>query len=447
MLAIIAGTRPELLKLASVFEILERENEKYLFIWTGQHYDYEMSRVFIEELSLPEPDITLNISHRGKELERTTEMVIHLYEVLVKKNVTLTASLGDTDSVLASALASAKAGIPYIHIESGYRSWDLTMPEEINRIIADHIAAFLIAPTELSYLNLVHEGISREYISLSGSPLIDVVKKISGSIELIGDRILDEFNLQRENYILVTIHRQENVDDTVNLRMILKALLELASNMKIVVPPHPRTRKRLYETGLYNTLANNANVIVTKPLNYTRFIGLLKNSYAVITDSGGVLEEAATYNVPVIIPRNTIEKPEIIDLGLGVLTGPYTHNIVKAFKSLVRVRERIVKEAKNKTNPFGNGNSGYKIYKEIHRIIEMKQHRMRKPDYRDNPLVKYVLIKRAQTYNNIYSGCTREDLYYYNHNGLPVTNKEEAEIIGSRLRCKVDTVWLREYLS
>ncbi len=445
MLAIIAGTRPELLKLASLFEILEEKGEEYLFIWTGQHYDYEMSRVFIEELSLPEPDITLDIPRNGEEVQRTTTMIIRLHNVLKNNRIEMTASLGDTDSVLASALASIKTRIPFVHIESGYRSWDLAMPEEINRIIADHIAAFLFAPTKLSFLNLVHEGISRNYISIVGSPLIDIVYKHDKIISNTGDRVLNDLGLERENYLLVTIHRQENVDDPTNLKMILKALLELSNQIKIIIPIHPRTKKRLHEARLYGLLVENKNIIVTKPLDYFRFIGLLRNSYATITDSGGVLEEATVYKVPVIIPRKTIEKPEILALGLGILTGPYTSNIIRAFDALTKVRSKVIENIMGKENPFGDGTSGYKIYNKILEIRDKQEYRTIQPDYRETPLVVYTLLKKTQY--STYNDCLREDLYYYNDKGVASTEIEEAETIVSRLRCRVDTIWLREYLS
>ncbi len=447
MLVITAGTRPELLKLASLFEIFEKKGEEYLFVWTGQHYDYEMSRVFIEELSLPEPDITLDIPRDEEEVQRTMTMIIRLYNVLKNNQGEMTASLGDTDSVIASALASTRARIPFVHIESGYRSWDLTMPEEINRIIADHIAAFLFAPTKLSFLNLIHEGIPRNYISIVGSPLIDIVYKYDKTISSIGDKTLSNFNLEKENYLLATIHRQENVDNLANLRMILKALLELSNKMKIIIPIHPRTKKRLHEAGLYGLLAENKNIIITKPLDYFRFIGLLRNSYATITDSGGVLEEATVYKVPVIIPRKTIEKPEILALGLGVLTGPYTSNIIRAFNALTKVRSKVIENIRGKENPFGNGTSGYKIYNRILEIRDKQEYRTISPDYRETPLVVYTLFKKTQTPYPMYNDCLREDLYYYNDKGVASTEIEEAETIVSRLRCKVDTIWLREYLS
>lgn len=326
-IATILGTRPEIIKLSSLIPLLENEFN-HIIIHTGQHYDYNMDTVFFEDLHLPRPKYTLNIgSHsHGKQtgliLEKTEE-------VLVKERPDLIIVEGDTNTTLAGALAAAKIHIPVLHVESGCRSFNRLMPEEINRIIVDHIANYLIAPDNESYQNLLREGISKEKVFLSGSTAFDAVVR-NGKLVNAAE-VLKKQGLEAGQFALVTLHRAENTDDVGRLQNVLDALNLLADRIKFVFPVHPRTLKMIKN----NYLRLNPAITLLEPLPYLHFLALLSSCRFCISDSGGIQEEALVFNVPCLIPREETEWVRLVDAGKNILIGTQKERMVSIVERLV----------------------------------------------------------------------------------------------------------------
>lgn len=309
-IATILGTRPEIIKLSPVIPIFEKEYN-HIIIHTGQHYSYNMDKVFFEDLELRKPDYTLNVGS-GTHAQQTGEMMIKIEEVLLKENPDLVVVQGDTNSTLAGALTASKLHITVAHVEAGCRSFENKMPEEINRILVDHCADILFAPDEIAFNNLIKEGISKDKIHLVGNTSIDAcirVLKLNQEENLNG-------SLKKYEYILVTLHRQENTELD-ELKGLIRALNIISRRMKILFPVHLRTRKIMDE----NKIKTSKNLILLNPLGYTDFIRLLLNSKFVMTDSGGIQEEAAVLDVPCLILRDNTEWMYLVDIGKNVLLG------------------------------------------------------------------------------------------------------------------------------
>ncbi|MBW6518668.1 MAG: UDP-N-acetylglucosamine 2-epimerase (non-hydrolyzing) [ANME-2 cluster archaeon] len=353
-LAIILGTRPEIIKMAPIITELQKRNEDFFQIHTGQHYSYEMDRIFFEELELPQPEFNLDVGS-GTHGTQTGKMLEGIEAVLQKEMPDIVLVQGDTNTVMAGALASVKLGIKVGHVEAGLRSFDRSMPEEINRIIADHISDYLFAPTEGSKKNLLKEGIPDEKIFVTGNTVVDAVYK---NLEL-SNRKMDVMNildLAKKDYILVTIHRQENVDKKDRFQGILQGLAEISSRNKvtIVYPIHPRTKKMIGMLHLQDELNKINNLIMCEPFGYLEFLQLEKNAKLIATDSGGIQEEACILGVPCITLRDNTERPETIETGANLLAGIEPLSIAKA------ANEMMVKRTSWK-NPFGDGNSSDRI--------------------------------------------------------------------------------------
>jgi len=360
-----ASTRPEIIKLAPVIRELESKKIDYIFAATGQHYSYELFKEFIEELGLREPDYNLEIGS-GTNAEQTANALIGIEKLLEKEKPTVVITEGDTNSVLSTALASAKLRIPVAHVEAGLRSFDNTMPEEINRRLTDHCSEILFAPTEKSALNLINEGISPEKIFVVGNTIVDAVFQ---NLKIAEKRKLKLQEKLPKNFALLTLHRQENVDNEKRLKEILEALSGL--KIKILFPVHPRTEKNIKRFGL-NKYFNKSNFILTQPLGYLDFLFLLKKAFAVFTDSGGVQEEAIVVKTPCVTLRYNTERPETIEAGGNILAAEKSE-IINAFKLLSSEKTR--RKMKAAKNPFGDGKSGariVKIIKELHRKNKLK---------------------------------------------------------------------------
>jgi UDP-N-acetylglucosamine 2-epimerase (non-hydrolysing) len=251
---IIGGTRPEAIKLAPVIWGLEEAGVEYVFVWSGQHYDYEMSRVFFEELKLPEPALDLGVGS-GTHAEQTAKAMLEIENAVKKLNPSVVVAEGDTNTVAAAALASAKTLTPFAHVEAGLRSWDRTMPEEVNRVVADALAQLCFAPTELAAINLMHEGVPLRKIHVTGNTIVDVVNRCIGVARERRETLLAQLNLEEREYAVATVHRQENVSNPERLGSIAKALAQIAEEVPIALPLHPRTRKALEELNLAAKLA------------------------------------------------------------------------------------------------------------------------------------------------------------------------------------------------
>ena len=348
-ISIILGTRPEIIKMSPIIRECEERGLDYFILHTGQHYSYNMDRVFFEQLELPEAKYNLDVGS-GSHAEQTGKMLIGIEKILLKEKPDVVLVEGDTNTVLAGALAATKLHIKVGHVEAGLRSYYKEMPEEINRILADHCSDYLFAPTEKSKKILLGEGIEEEKIFVTGNTIVDAVYQ---NLEIAREKVdaLDALELEKQKYFLVTAHRQENVDNKSRFEGILKGL-ELITNefdMPVIYPIHPRARKMMNKFGLK---ANGIKLI--EPIDYLSFLQLEANAKLVLTDSGGVQEETCVLKVPCVTLRDNTERPETLEVGSNILAGTNPDAILNATK------EMIDKE-NNWENPFGDGTAGKKI--------------------------------------------------------------------------------------
>jgi UDP-N-acetylglucosamine 2-epimerase (non-hydrolysing) len=404
---IVAGTRPEIIKLASVIESLEKLNIDYLFIWTGQHYDYELSKVFFEQFKLPEPDEVLQVGS-GTHAEQTAKIMLGLEKLIKKHSPAIVTAEGDTNTVVATALTSLKCLVPFAHVEAGLRSWNMAMPEEVNRKIADTVATVHFAPTKLSLINLLFEGICPKNIYLTGNTIVDILCKYKNLVKEKGEAFLSEVGLDKNNYILVTLHRAENTDNPQRLGNILKALKYLSQQYNIIFPAHPRTKNRIMELGLAKYLQK---VRIIKPLGYFEFLSLLANCKTVLTDSGGVQEEAFILKVPTVTLRYNTERPETTMYGLNKLAGADTELIVRLTLQQIGYAEKM--RALDIKNPFGDGHAGERIARILKEFSE-KEIAIEEPDLRETPVVTYALLDDRAGIDSIF-----EPIVGFNENGEP----------------------------
>lgn len=318
----IVGARPQFIKLAPLSKELRREGFNETIIHTGQHYDDNMSKLFFEELEIPEPDVNLEVGS-GSHGVQTGRMLIGIEEVLLKERPDVVLVYGDTNSTLAGALCASKLHIPLAHVEAGLRSFNREMPEEINRIVADHLADMLLCPNVTAVSNLAGEGITKG-VHLVGDLMMDALRHFSG-IATSKSHVLETLGVTAKDYFLATVHRAENTDDHERLANILAALSGIERT--VVFPMHPRTKHRMTECGLENALGDN--VIVIDPIGYLDMINLEQNAVAILTDSGGVQKEAFWLRVPCITLRDETEWVETITSGWNTLTGANRESIVR----------------------------------------------------------------------------------------------------------------------
>ena len=306
---------------------IEREFRKYkhlfrhLIVHTGQHYDYTLSKVFFRDLELPEPDIYLGAGS-GSHAAQTAKVMTEFEKVVLSEKPDLVIVFGDVNSTAACAMVCSKIHfrgktIPVAHVESGLRSYDMTMPEEVNRIITDKLSELLFVTEKTGVYNLRKEGITRKKIHLTGDTMIDSLIQFNNTIDSSG--ILLKLDVKPGGYILSTIHRPVNVDSKINLKKIISVFRKVSDKAcrflpgtKIILPVHPRTLKMAEHFGLKNALDKIKNLVITPPAGYTDFIKLLKNAKLVITDSGGIQEEATFLKIPCLTLRNSFERPETL---------------------------------------------------------------------------------------------------------------------------------------
>ncbi len=346
----ILGTRPEIIKMSPVLRECERRDLPFYMIHTGQHYDYEMDQTFFDDLELPEPEYKINVGswHHGEQTGRIMAGVEKI--LLSRKDTSITLVQGDTNTVLAGALASVKIPVKVGHVEAGLRSFDRSMPEEINRLVADHLSDLLFAPTNVSKNNLLREGIAEEKIYVTGNTVVDAVYQNVG-IAKEKSNVLDRLGLSPQEYIAVTAHRAENVDNEKKLKNILEGIRRVSKHfdMPVVYPVHPRTQKMMLKFS-----ASTEGITTVEPLGYLDFLLLEAKSWLILTDSGGIQEEACILKVPCVTLRENTERPETLEVSSNMLAGTAPEEILKA--SI----EMAVKPRKWK-NPFGEGESAKKI--------------------------------------------------------------------------------------
>jgi len=356
-IAIVVGTRPEIIKMAPVIRELENREINFIFIHTGQHYDYNMSRQFISELRLPEPDISFKLENH-RPAAQIGEMMVKLEKSLSKIDAKILLIQGDTNTMLAAALTGVKLGLKVGHIEAGLRSYDWRMPEEHNRRMVDHISDILFAPTERSKKNLEEEHVYGE-IYVTGNTVIDAVAQHLPLAEAKSN-IIDKIKFEAEKYALVTVHRAENVDDPKVLMNFVKAFLQ--SPIPLVFPIHPRTLKRLKEFNLYHKLASSENIQLLPPVGYLDFLKLMKNCKLILTDSGGIQEEATSPMIrkPVLILRTSTERPEAIEAGFAKLVGTNKDAIINEIHKTLNQPQALPSNS-----PFGDGKVAKRITEKV----------------------------------------------------------------------------------
>jgi len=388
-IAIVFGTRPEAIKLAPIIWSLQKDsNLNFHLIWSGQHYDYELSRIFFKELKLPDPDYDLEVKS-GTHGQQTARIIERLEKIILKEKPAIIVAQGDTNTVLGAALVAAKCKIPFAHVEAGLRSYDRTMPEEINRIVADAVAELCFAPTERAALNLLYEGIFPYKIHVTGNTIVDVVLKYREKAVHEAEKLLTELALRE--YCLVTVHRAENTDNPRRLENIFKALNTIADQMPVIFPMHPRTLNKAEKYRILELLKKE-NIYLIKPLGYFKFLGLLAKTKVVLTDSGGVQEEALTLKVPCITLRYNTERPETVEAGANTLAGTETREILQHFSHIIKNIDKIKEKLSNKPNPLGDGKAGKKITKILNIYIKEKKEII-SPDYRYLGQPIYILLE------------------------------------------------------
>jgi UDP-N-acetylglucosamine 2-epimerase (non-hydrolysing) len=356
---VIVGTRPEIIKMAPLIREIKSDPElSLIFIHSGQHYDYGLSQQFIEELELPTPDLNFKIGS-GTHAEQTSQMLEKFEQVICDNNPDVVLVEGDTNTVLAAGLASVKLHVPLGHVEAGIRSFDRTMPEEINRRIAAVVAELHFAPSERAAINLLYEGVQPNKIFITGNTIVDACFQ---HIEIAQREsiILDRLGLSNDElFATVTVHRAENVDNKENLTKIVKILLSIQGS-KLIFLIHPRTRKNLKKFKLMEQLEHAQNIVLSEPIGYLDFLRLLSGSVFVLTDSGGIQEEAITLKIPCITLRNNTERPETIEIGANKLVGLNNELILKIINKILN-NPNNKKLFNFKPNPYGHGDAGKKI--------------------------------------------------------------------------------------
>jgi UDP-N-acetylglucosamine 2-epimerase (non-hydrolysing) len=318
----VVGARPNFMKVAPMMRELSKYPHQFeqLLLHTGQHYDDNMSRVFFEDLVLPNPDIYLGVGS-GSHAQQTARIMLTCEPVLMKHRPDLVIVVGDVNSTLACALTAAKLGIKVAHLESGLRSFDRTMPEEINRRLTDHIADLLFTTEPSANENLCREGIDSERIHFVGNLMIDMLVQQLPKANERWNTIYSNLKFRSktrdlEHCVLVTLHRPSNVDEVEKLRKIMQALVDIAQEVPVIFPVHPRTRSRMENAG---EKIEYSNLIILNPLGYLDFLALMSHATLVVTDSGGIQEETTYLGVPCLTLRNTTERPITITQGTNEL--------------------------------------------------------------------------------------------------------------------------------
>jgi len=316
----VVGARPQFIKAGPVSRILRHDNEEFL-LHTGQHYDDAMSDLFFRQLSIPAPDRNLEVGS-GSHAAQTGAMLPGIESAVLEFKPDRLLIYGDTNSTLAGALVGAKLHVPVAHVEAGLRSFDRRMPEEINRVVADHVSSLLLCPTQTAVDNLAREGVTAG-VSLTGDVMLDAFRQHADVARRTCD-VLDRLSLERESYHLMTAHRAENVDDPSRLAAILRGVSE--TDLRVVFPVHPRTRAALAATGT----RPGPGVRLIDAVGYLEMLVLEEGAQAIVTDSGGVQKEAYFAGVPCITLRDSTEWPETVEAGWNVLVGVDPHRIAEA---------------------------------------------------------------------------------------------------------------------
>jgi len=355
----VVGTRSDLIKIASFLRELKKDKwAETILVFTGQHYDYEMSQIFFQNLDISKPKYNLKVGS-GSHAFQTGKIIERLEPILIKEKPNLVIVVGDVNSTLAGALTATKLHIPIVHIESGLRSFDMLMPEEINRKLTDHISNFLFATEPSGVKNLLREGISKNKIFLVGNTAIDILKDLLPKIRK--SKILKELKLKDKDYGVLTLHRPENVDNPELFKQLLDILTNVQEKIKIIFPIHPRTKKILEKLEGYNL----SNVEIIKPLGYLDFLALVLHSKFVLTDSGGIQEETTFLKIPCLTLRKNTERPITITLGSNILCDSNKKKILNEVDKILKGKYK-----KSKIPKFWDGKTTERIIKILKKYVK-----------------------------------------------------------------------------
>ena len=369
----VIGARPQIIKAAALSRAIRHHFSKEVqevIVHTGQHYDNNMSQVFFDELGIPQPDYNLGVGSASHGVQ-TAKMIEGIEEILLKEKPDYLVLYGDTNSTLAGAIAASKIHVPIVHIEAGLRSFNKSMPEEINRICCDHCSTLLFSPTATGFKNLINEGFNpdnKKKYTIDNPGIYhcgDVMYDNSRYFADIADKksqILDKEDLRGEDYVLCTIHRDNNTDQPERLNAIFKALQKISASKKVVLPLHPRTSKLLnpnLEKALFDQITNNPNIKILPPASFLDMIVLERHAQMVVTDSGGVQKEAFFFQKPCLILRSETEWKEIVECGAAIITDADKTKIVESFNNFSE------NPPHNYPEIFGDGKASEFICKEM----------------------------------------------------------------------------------
>jgi UDP-N-acetylglucosamine 2-epimerase (non-hydrolysing) len=358
-IAFVLGTRPEIIKLAPVIHACRDEQIPHAIVHTGQHYSKSLDSVFFEQLELPDPDYNLGVGS-GTHGEQTGEMLIRIERTLREVEPETVLVQGDTNSVLAGAIAASKMDVDLGHVEAGLRSFDRQMPEETNRIVADHVSEYLFAPTDRNRERLRTEGIPESRIAVTGNTVVDAVYR-NRKLAAEKSDVISELGLEGSAFFLMTAHRAENVDDPGRFESILRGVDRAATahGVETIYPIHPRAAERL-DT---HDIEVPDGIRTIEPLEYLDFLRLESMADVILTDSGGVQEEACVLGVPCVTMRDSTERPETIEVGANVLSGAQGAEIAESVAEMIGTNGGW-------ENPFGDGNASGRILREVVRGLE-----------------------------------------------------------------------------
>jgi len=359
---LVLGARPQFIKSAPVIhQFLKRRGVELQIVDSEQHYDYELSKIFFEELRLPRPALSLHVGS-GSHASQTGKAMVRIESGILALKPDIVLVPGDTNTTLAAAISAAKLNVPIGHIEAGARSYDMSMPEEVNRTLTDHISNLLFAPTKNAERNLRAEGISRKRIFQTGDTMVDALKTALPLARKLKRSLLGQLDLDEGEYVLTTSHRPANVDDRHKLHAIVAGLMRISESMKVVFPMHPRIAHNLESYGLLRKLRRSRNLIALKPQGYVKMIALLDSARAMLTDSGGIQKEAFLLGTPCVTMRDTTEWPETLKNQANTLVDADPDRIVKLIFRANKVPSRRPLDS---GSPFGTGKSSDRIVRAV----------------------------------------------------------------------------------
>ena len=356
-ITLVAGARPNFMKIAPIIKAIksEKENITYRLVHTGQHYDKKMSSDFFEELDIPEPDVNLECGS-GSQAEQTAAIMVRFEKELLQNRPTLVMVVGDVTSTMACTITAKKLCIDVAHVEAGIRSGDITMPEEINRMVTDSICDHFFTTTELANEQLQKNGIDKKKIHFVGNTMIDTLYQNIHRIKR--PNFWEEYNLIEKNYFLITLHRPSNVDDPEKLALILSVIKDAALEFPVIFPVHPRTRHIIEKFEI-----SKERIIMIDPQGYLEFMFLIQHAKGIITDSGGITEEATVLHIPCLTLRNSTERPETVSLGTNELIGDDLNKLKVYLKKIIDDDWRI-----GTIPPFWDGHTSERIVKTLIQI-------------------------------------------------------------------------------